>query len=66
MKRWTATPHARPAKSLLREDDPGAAVQQVSDAGVSEAVVPGAAGRPMGVVTREGILEAWRRVTLAG
>ena len=62
----TARTFAHPAKTLLPDDDLGTAVQRLSDAGASEAVVLGADGKPLGVVTREGILEAWRRGTLAG
>ncbi len=62
----TAQTFAHPAKTLLPDDDLGTAVQRLSDAGASEAVVLGADGKPLGVVTREGILEAWRRGTLAG
>ncbi len=62
----TARSFARPARTLLPDDDLGTAVQRLSEAGVKEAVVLDASGKPVGVVTREGILEAWRRLTLAG
>jgi CIC family chloride channel protein len=57
---------AHPAETLLPDDDLSMALQRLAGAGVSEAVVLDAAGKPLGVVTREGILEAWRRVSLAG
>jgi CIC family chloride channel protein len=60
----TARSFTRPTKPLLPDDDLGTAVQQLAEAGVSEAVVIDAAGKPLGVVSREGILEAWRRATL--
>jgi hypothetical protein len=43
-----------------------AALQRLSQAGVAEAVVVDAEGKPVGVVTRETILETWRRATLPG
>jgi CBS domain containing-hemolysin-like protein len=62
----TAGTFAHPAKPLFADDDLATAVQTLADAGVSEALVLDADGKPLGVVTREGILEAWHRVTLAG
>jgi CIC family chloride channel protein len=62
----TAAAFTRPAEAFLPDDDLGTAVQRLEQAGLSEALVLDAAGKPLGVVTRERILEAWRRVTLAG
>ena len=62
----TARAFARPAQTLLLDDDLATAVQRLSEAGAPAAVVLDAKGKPVGVVTREGILEAWRRITLAG
>jgi CIC family chloride channel protein len=62
----TARTFAHQAEVLLPDDDLGTAVQRLADAARAEAVVVDAAGRPIGVVTREGILEAWRRATLPG
>jgi len=61
----TARTFTRPAKPLLPDDDLGTAVQRMADEGVSEALVIDAAGQPLGIVTREGILETWRRATVA-
>jgi hypothetical protein len=41
-------------------------VERLSSAGVAEAVVVDANRKPLGVVSREGILEAWRRATTPG
>jgi len=57
---------AHHAETLLPDDDLGTAVQRLSQAGVAEAVVVDAEGKPVGVVTREMILETWRRATLPG
>src|SRR5438105_4848250 len=57
---------AHHAETLLPDDDLGTAVQRLSQAGVAEAVVVDGEGRPIGVVTREAILETWRRATLPG
>jgi len=57
---------AHHAETLLPDDDLGTAVQRLSQAGVAEAVVVDAEGKPVGVVTREAILETWRRATLPG
>jgi CIC family chloride channel protein len=54
---------ARTAEPLRADDDLGTAVRRLAEAGVSEALVVDAANRPLGIVTREGILEAWRRAT---
>ena len=62
----TARAFARPAQTLLADDDLGTAVERMSSAGVAEAVVVDANGKPVGVVSREGILEAWRRATVPG
>jgi CBS domain-containing protein len=62
----TARAFARPAQTLLADDDLGTAVERLSSAGVAEAVVVDASGKPVGVVSREGILEAWRRATVPG
>ena len=62
----TARAFARPAQTLLADDDLGTAVERLSNAGVAEAVVVDASGKPVGVVSREGILEAWRRATVPG
>ncbi|HYY52117.1 MAG TPA: chloride channel protein [Myxococcales bacterium] len=62
----TARVFARPAQTLFADDDLGTAVERLSSAGVAEAVVVDADGKPLGVVSREGILEAWRRATTPG
>ena len=59
----TARSFTRPAQALRPDDDLGAAVQKLAEAGVPEALVVDAQSRPLGIVTREGILEAWRRAT---
>jgi len=59
----TARAFTRPARTLRPDDDLGTAVQRLAEAGVPEALVTNAAGRPVGIVSREGILEAWRRAT---
>jgi CIC family chloride channel protein len=59
----TARSFTRPAQILLADDDLDTAVQQMAEASVSEALVLGADKKPLGVVTREGILEAWRKAT---
>ena len=46
------------------DDDLGTAVQRLAEAGAAEALVLDAGNRPLGVVTSEGILQAWRRATL--
>jgi CBS domain-containing protein len=56
----------RPAVTLREDDDLGTAVERLSSAGVSEAVVVDPDGKPVGMVSREGILEAWRRATVPG
>jgi CIC family chloride channel protein len=48
---------------LRDDDDLATAVQRLLENGASRAVVVDAANRPLGIVTREGILEAWRRAT---
>jgi CIC family chloride channel protein len=63
--------HVAVAGDLLRkefpvvhvDDDLDSALQQLSGAGVTDAVVLSAEGAPLGVISREGILEAWRRAT---
>jgi CIC family chloride channel protein len=62
----TAVTFAHRADALLPDDDLGIAVQRLAEAGRSEALVVDSEGRPLGVVTREGILEAWRRATVPG
>ncbi|HEX4385278.1 MAG TPA: CBS domain-containing protein, partial [Myxococcales bacterium] len=59
----TARSFTKTAELLLADDDLGTAVQRMSDAGVSEALVLDDEKKPMGIVTREGILEAWRKAT---
>jgi len=59
----TARSFMRPAPALLPDDDLGTAVQKLADAGVAEALVLDEQRSPLGIVTREGILEAWRRAT---
>jgi CBS domain-containing protein len=61
----TARSFARPARTLLPDDDLGEALQRLGDAGMAEALVVDAQGNPLGVVTRESIFEAWRRATEA-
>ena len=63
---WPSHAFARPAQTLLADDDLGTAVERLSSAGVAEAVVVDSNGKPVGVVSREGILEAWRRATVPG
>jgi CIC family chloride channel protein len=62
----TAARFAHQAVFVLPDDDLGAALHRLAEVGRSEAVVIDAGGRPLGVLTREGILEAWRRATLPG
>jgi CIC family chloride channel protein len=62
----TARTFMRPAQTLVLDDDLGTAVERLSSAGVTEAVVVDADGKPVGIVSREGILEAWRRATVPG
>jgi CIC family chloride channel protein len=59
----TARTFTRPAELLLADDDLATAVQRLADAAASEALVLDDKQRPLGVVTREGILEAWRKAT---
>ena len=59
----TARSFTKASQAFLLDDDLGAAVHRLGEAGVSEALVLDGEGRPAGVVTREGILEAWRKVT---
>jgi chloride channel protein, CIC family len=59
----TARTFTKPAELLLADDDLGTAVQRLADAGVSEALVLDEDNKPLGVITREGILEAWRKAT---
>jgi predicted transcriptional regulator len=59
------------AGDLLRKDSPAvrvdddldSALQKLAAAGVTNAVVLSAEGAPLGIISREGILEAWRRAT---
>jgi len=62
----TARTFAQLAVVLLEDDDLGTAVQRMAEADKAEAVVVDGEGRPLGVVTREGILETWRRATQPG
>ena len=59
----TARNFTRAARTFLPDDDLSTAVQRLADADLPEGLVVDAEGRPLGVVTREGILEAWRRAT---
>jgi CIC family chloride channel protein len=59
----TARSFIRVVQPLRPDDDLGTAVQRLAEAGVPEALVVDAENRPLGIVTREGILEAWRRAT---
>jgi chloride channel protein, CIC family len=59
----TARSFTKPAELFLADDDLGTAVQRLADAGVSEALALDEDKKPLGVVTREGILEAWRKAT---
>ena len=59
----TARTFTRTSRALLLDDDLGTAVHRLGEAGVAEALVLDGQARPQGVITREGILEAWRRVT---
>jgi CIC family chloride channel protein len=60
----TARTFTKPAELFLSDDDLGTAVQRLADAGVSEALALDEDKKPVGVVTREGILEAWRKATM--
>ena len=62
----TAGALAHDAILVLPDDHLGAALQRLAEGGRAEAVVIDGEGRPIGVLTREGILEAWRRATLPG
>lgn len=59
----TARSFARPAQTLMADDDLRSAVQKLAEMKAAEALVMDVEGKPIGVVTREGILEAWRRAT---
>src|SRR5205085_261155 len=60
----TARAFAHKAQTLRPDDDLGTALRRLAESGAIEAVVVDEQDRPVGVVTREGILEAWRRATL--
>ncbi|MCA1825366.1 MAG: chloride channel protein [Myxococcales bacterium] len=60
-KSSTARSFTKAAQSLLPDDDLGTAVQRLAETG--EALVVDAENRPVGIITREGILDAWRRAT---
>ena len=45
------------------DDDLDSALQKLAVAGVTSAVVLSAEEAPLGIITREDILEAWRRAT---
>jgi CIC family chloride channel protein len=62
----TARSFARPARTLLPDDDLGEALQRLGEAGMAEALVMDAQQNVMGVITRETIFDAWRRATEAG
>lgn len=62
-KTATARSFTRETPALLPDDDLGVAVQRLAEAGVGEALVLDEQRQPLGIVTREGILEAWRRAT---
>jgi predicted transcriptional regulator len=63
--------HIAVAGDLLRKDSPvvrvdedlDSALQKLAGASVTNAVVLSAEGAPLGVISREDILEAWRRAT---
>lgn len=57
----TARSFARAAQTFLEDDDLRTAVQRLAEAGMAEGLVIDAGRRPLGVITREGILEAFRR-----
>src|SRR6266849_1618496 len=59
----TARAFTRPSAALLPDDDLSTALQRLAEAGASEDVVLDPSGKPLGVVSREGVLEAWRRAT---
>ena len=61
----TARSFTRAAQTFLRDDDLGTAVERLAGAPVSEGLVLDGENRPLGILTREGILEAWRRATSA-
>ena len=61
----TARSFTHPAQSLLPDDDLGTAVRRLAESGVPEALVIDHQQRPLGVISREGILDAWRRATRA-
>jgi CIC family chloride channel protein len=62
----TARTFAREAPVLRPDDDLGSAVQRLPEEETGDAVVVDEEGRPLGVLTREGALQAWRRATLPG
>jgi predicted transcriptional regulator len=45
------------------DEDLDSALQKLAGASVTNAVVLSAEGAPLGVISREDILEAWRRAT---
>jgi CIC family chloride channel protein len=59
----TARSFTRATRALQPDDDLGTAVQRLAEEGAPEALVLDEQQRPLGVITREGILEAWRRAT---
>jgi CIC family chloride channel protein len=58
----TARQLARSVPVFFPDDDLETAVQRLTEAGVAEGLVV-EGDQPIGVVTQEGILEAWRRAT---
>lgn len=62
-KSSTARSFTKPAQLLLADDDLGTAVRKLAEAGSAAALVLDAQQKPVGVISREGILEAWRRAT---
>ena len=51
------------APAVRVDDDLDSALQKLAVAGVASAVVLSAEEAPLGIITREDILEAWRRAT---
>jgi CIC family chloride channel protein len=62
----SSTASAFSRKAPIPDDDLATAVHRLAEAGVSEAVVLDAGRKAVGVVTRDAILEAWRRATQPG
>jgi CIC family chloride channel protein len=60
----TARTFTRETETFLVDDDLGTVVQRLTKANAAEGLVLDGDRKPIGVVTREGILEAWHRATI--